>query len=85
MTDSFEGPESRGGSAALPERSGGAAEPREAGETANVVTHGIGIVASIAAAAILIVMAAVRGDPWQIVGVSVFATTCSAGTPAACR
>jgi hemolysin III len=44
-------------------------------ELANVVTHGVGAVASVAAAAGLIVYASIRGDAWQIVGVSVFATT----------
>jgi hemolysin III len=49
--------------------------PRGREETANVITHGIGLVASVAAAAILVVYASLRGDVWEIVGVSVFATT----------
>ncbi len=44
-------------------------------ELANVLTHGAGVVASIAAAAILITMAALGGRPTQVVGASVFATT----------
>ena len=44
-------------------------------ELANAVTHGIGALASLAAGAVLIVMAALGGDPWEIVGVSVFATS----------
>ena len=44
-------------------------------ELANVVTHGVGAVASIVAAALLIVYASLRGDVWEIVGLSVFATT----------
>ncbi len=44
-------------------------------EVANVVTHGVGVVASVAAAALLIVYASLHGDAWKIVGVSVFATT----------
>lgn len=44
-------------------------------EVANAVTHGIGLIASVAAAALLIVLASLRGDAWVIVSVSVFATT----------
>jgi hemolysin III len=47
----------------------------EPGEMANVVTHGFGVAASVVAGALLIVLASLRGDAWQIVGVSVFATT----------
>ena len=50
-------------------------EPRSREELANVVTHGVGMVAALAAAAALIVFAAVAGDIWEIVGVSVFATS----------
>jgi hemolysin III len=49
--------------------------PRSAEEVANVVTHGIGALLSVAAAALLIVYASLAGDVWQIVSVSVFATT----------
>ncbi len=44
-------------------------------ELANVVTHGIGMIAAIAGAALLIVFASLKGDAWEIVGVSVFATS----------
>jgi len=44
-------------------------------ELANVVTHGIGAVAALAGAAILIVLAAARGDAWEIVGISIFASS----------
>lgn len=47
--------------------------PRE--ELANVVTHGVGMVLAIVGAATLIVFAALHGDVWEIVGVSVFATS----------
>jgi hemolysin III len=47
--------------------------PRE--ELANVVTHGVGLAAAVAGAALLIVFAALKGDVWEIVGVSVFATS----------
>lgn len=50
-------------------------EQRSREELANVVTHGLGMVAAIAAAALLIVLASLRGDVWEIVGVSVFATS----------
>lgn len=49
--------------------------PRPAEEVANVITHGIGAVASLAAAAALIIYASLHGDAWEIVGVSIFATT----------
>jgi hemolysin III len=48
--------------------SGGA--PRE--ELANTVTHGIGVVGALAAAATLITLAATRGTVWHVVGASVF-------------
>ncbi|MFP4624269.1 MAG: PAQR family membrane homeostasis protein TrhA [Gemmatimonadota bacterium] len=48
---------------------------RDPEEVANAVTHGVGAVASVAAAAVLIVWASLHGDAWQIVGVSVFAST----------
>lgn len=50
-------------------------EPRSKEELANVVTHGVGMMAALAAAAALVVYASIRGDVWEIVGVSVFATT----------
>lgn len=50
-------------------------EPRSKEELANVLTHGVGMMAAIVAAGGLIVFAALRGDVWEIVGVSVFATT----------
>lgn len=50
-------------------------ETRSREELANVVTHGVGILAALAAAAALVVFASIHGDVWEIVGVSVFATT----------
>jgi hemolysin III len=44
-------------------------------ELANTVTHGIGVAAAITALCILIVMAARGGDPWEVVGVSIFGAT----------
>ena len=41
----------------------------------NSVTHGFGLVASVTATVLLVVFAALGGDPWLIVGVSVFGTT----------
>ena len=41
-------------------------------EIANSVTHGVGLLASLAALPILIIWAARRGDPWQVVGGSLF-------------
>jgi len=48
---------------------------REREELANVVTHGAGAVAALVGAAVLIVLAAVRGSVWEVVGISVFATS----------
>lgn len=50
-------------------------EPRSKEELANVLTHGVGMMAAIVGAAVLIVLASLGGDVWEIVGVSVFATT----------
>ncbi|HEX8693072.1 MAG TPA: hemolysin III family protein [Longimicrobium sp.] len=47
--------------------------PRE--ELANMLTHAVGLVASAAAAAVLVVLAALGGDPWRIVGTAVFGAT----------
>lgn len=41
-------------------------------EIVNALTHGLGAVASVGGGAVLITLAAVYGDPWQIVGASVF-------------
>jgi hemolysin III len=45
---------------------------RQIEEVANAVTHGLGLVASLAALPLLIVLAARRGDAWAIVGASIF-------------
>ena len=42
-------------------------------ERANVITHGAGMLLSIAGGALLVVLAAVGRDPWQIVGTALFA------------
>lgn len=44
-------------------------------EVANALTHGFGVLASIAGGVILIVLAALRGDPWMVVGTSIFAAS----------
>ena len=41
----------------------------------NAVTHGLGVLLSVAAAALLIVFASLRGSAWIIVGVSIFGAT----------
>lgn len=41
-------------------------------EIANAASHGVGLVASLAALPLLILLAVRRGDAWAIVGVSVF-------------
>jgi hemolysin III len=44
-------------------------------EIANSVSHGIGLALAITAAPILIMTAARAGSPWNLIGVSVFATS----------
>ncbi|WP_318036642.1 PAQR family membrane homeostasis protein TrhA [Dethiobacter alkaliphilus] len=44
-------------------------------EMANAITHGIGTVLAIAALAVLVVFAALRGSVWHIVTFSVYGTT----------
>lgn len=44
-------------------------------EIANAVTHGAGLVASIAAIPLLVIAASGRRDPWQIVGGAIFGAT----------
>jgi hemolysin III len=41
-------------------------------EVANSITHGAGVVLSLVCGTLLIVLAALTGDPWKIVGVSLF-------------
>lgn len=43
-------------------------------EIANAITHGIGVLASVAGGAVLITLAAVHGDAWHVVAASVFVT-----------
>ena len=44
-------------------------------EIANTVTHGIGLVLSIAGFAVLLVLAILRGTTWHIVGCSIYGAT----------
>ena len=44
-------------------------------ELANSITHGVGLALSGAGGVVLIVLAALRGDAWHVVGVSVFGAT----------
>jgi hemolysin III len=44
-------------------------------EIANAVTHGVGAAAAAAGAAVLVVLASLRGDVWQIVSSAVFGAT----------
>jgi len=43
-------------------------------ELANALTHGIGAVAALVAGAVLIALAAIHGDGWQLAGAIVFGT-----------
>ena len=44
-------------------------------EIAHAVTHGLGLVLSIAGVAVLVAAASVRGDAWHVVGCAVFGAT----------
>ncbi len=44
-------------------------------EVASAITHGLGVVMSVGAGAVLITLAAMTGDIWTIVGASVFVGT----------
>jgi hemolysin III len=48
---------------------------RPADELANALTHGLGVLASVAAVPVLVVLAARAGDVWDVVGASIFGTT----------
>jgi hemolysin III len=45
------------------------------GERFNAVTHLVGAVLALAGAVILVVLAALDGDPWKVIGVSVYGVT----------
>ncbi len=45
------------------------------GERANAITHALGLVAAIVGTVVLVVLAAIGGDVWELVGVSVFGAT----------
>ena len=49
--------------------------PHWRAELANTITHGMGVIASVAALTLLVMTAARGGDPWDIIGVSVFGAT----------
>jgi hemolysin III len=44
-------------------------------EVANALTHGLGVVASIAACAILVTLGALRGSAWHVVSSAIFGAT----------
>ena len=44
-------------------------------ETAHVVTHGIGLMLSVAGLVVLVVLASLRGDAWHVVSASIYGTT----------
>ena len=49
--------------------------PHWKAELANTVTHGVGVLASITALVLLVIVAARGGDAWEVVGVSIFGST----------
>ncbi|MDQ3996288.1 MAG: hemolysin III family protein [Gemmatimonadota bacterium] len=50
--------------------------PQSVGEEiANSVTHGVGLVLSVAALAFLVMATAATGDPWRVTAASVYGTT----------
>src|SRR5699024_11779814 len=44
-------------------------------EIAHAITHGIGVLLSIAGLVLLIVFSSMKGNPWQIVSVTIFGVT----------
>ncbi len=51
------------------------AEGHRLEEVANALTHGLGLALSVAGLAILVVVASLHGDPWQVVSCSIYGTT----------
>ena len=53
-------------------------------ETANIISHGIGVLLAIAALVVMVVKASATGDPWKITAVSVYGASlillCSTST-----
>ncbi len=49
--------------------------PTRGEKWANVLTHGLGLVAAIIATTLLLVFAGLGGDPWRIVTLSIFGST----------
>ena len=45
------------------------------GEKFNAVTHIVGAVLALAGAIVLVVLAALTGDPWKVVGVAIYGVT----------
>jgi hemolysin III len=45
------------------------------GEKFNAVTHIVGAVLALAGSIVLVVLAAVQGDPWKVVGVAIYGAT----------
>jgi hemolysin III len=45
------------------------------GEKFNAVTHLVGAVLALAGAVVLVVLAAMSGDPWKVVGVAIYGVT----------
>jgi len=45
------------------------------GEKLNAVTHIVGAVLALAGAIVLVVLAALTGDPWKVVGVAIYGVT----------
>ena len=44
-------------------------------ETTNAITHGIGALLALTGTALLVVLAALQGEPWRIVSFSIYGTT----------
>ena len=45
------------------------------GERFNALTHLVGAILALCGAVVLIVLAAMGGDPWKVVGVSIYGLT----------
>ncbi len=49
--------------------------PRSPEEMANSLTHGVGVLAALMGGTLLIVLAALKGDPWKTVSTAIFTAT----------
>lgn len=69
------GPQPAAGAASSPSPSTGKVEYTVAEEIANAISHGIGAGLGVAGLAVLVTMAAAKGDVWRVVSFSIYGAT----------